>query len=68
MPAVETEARELAFRVSHDPVWASLVKAGREARAERNVIYPPGCWTDEDHVRYAIQRALAETYPELCAL
>lgn len=56
--------RSLEFKVP-ESVWATLRAEGERQRAERNVVFPPGPWTEEMYVRYAIQRAMTDTYPEL---
>lgn len=59
----DDDRRVLVFKLTDDE-WSYLVEQGRRIRAERNVVYPPGIWSEEDHVRYAVQRAVTNTYTD----
>lgn len=56
----------LQFEISAEQ-FKAVAEAGRKDRRERpgTIIYPPGIWSDEDYVRYAIQRAMSKAYPEI---
>lgn len=54
--------RKLLIFALGDEQFDKLVREGERLRKERNVVYPPGIWTEEQYARFAITRAVTDTY------